>query len=121
MFFRKAETPSIDRRRSLAGIPVLNRGVRRIDGENDTLVLGVPVARRAGFLARFQPAVTDKRIRLDEVGSFVVRQIDGERNMMAIIEALIARYGLNRREAELSTVDFMKSLIRKQAVSIVIQ
>ena len=121
MFFRKTEKPSIDRRQSLEGIPVLNPGVATDEREDHTLVLRVPAARGQGFLARFQPEVIEKQIKLDAVGSFVVRQIDGRRNVFAIVEALIGRYKLNRREAELSCVEFLRSLAQRRAISIAIK
>lgn len=113
-----AQPRSLDRRRSLGGVPVLNAGVELAERGDGTLLLVLNIPRRKGWLARFQPRVTQKRIGLDELGTFVIRQINGERTVMQIIEAFTARFATNRREAELSTVDFLKSLVRRQAVSI---
>ena len=125
MFFgfsdRKQPPPPIDRRLSLAGVPVVNPGVRADHSRPGETVLTIPLHRGGGWLARFQPAIMERTVRLDELGSFVCGLIDGQMTTQAIIDAFIARYRVNRREAELSCVEFLKSLARKQAISIVIR
>jgi len=108
----------MDRRQSLAAIPALNEEVRVEAQDDGRVMLYVPVRRRAGFLARFQPAVMEKRIRLEELGSFVFGQIDGRRTTQDIIEAFLVRYQTNRREAELSTAEFLRSLVVRNVVSL---
>ena len=120
---RRQRPPPIDRRRSLAGVPVLNPNaeIRETTG-GDTVVLTVTHRRPdRGWFARFLPAVFERKHRLDELGTFVVRQIDGERTTLAIIEAFVERFHVTRREAELSTVQFLKSLAERQTISIAIK
>jgi len=109
----------LDRRRSLEAIPVVNGGVKAADGPAG-LVLKVIVLRGSGFLARFQPAVMERRVELDEIGSFVFRLIDGKRTALDIVDAFVERYRTNRREAELSCVEFLKSLVRRHVISIAV-
>ena len=117
---RKSTPPKIDRRQSLAGIPMLNSGVRIDPGaERDSLV--VTLRRGSGFLARFQPAVMERVIKLDELGTFVLRQIDGRRTVLSIVDAFTDRFRTNRRESELSTVTFLRSLAERRAISIIIK
>lgn len=118
---RKRKTPPLDRRRSLAAIPVLNEGVRSAANEAGHVVVRVTLKRGRGFLARFQPALMERTVKLDELGSFVFKQIDGQRTTQDIIEAFMARYRPNRREAELSTVDFLKSLAKRGVISVVVK
>ena len=115
----KAEAPTIDRRRSLEGIPTVNEGasVTTTDAGTDTIT--ITVKRGHGFLARFQPPVMERRVRLDELGTFVFRQIDGRRDARAIVALFVARYRVNRREAELSCIQFLKMLAGRQVISIV--
>ena len=120
MFGRQKE-PTIDRRRSLDGIPVVNRGVTAQDVPPDRVSLVVRSPRGSGLLARFQPPVLERNIRLDALGAFVFRQIDGERSVRGIIDLFVERYRANRREAELSTVSFLRSLAERRAISIVIK
>lgn len=119
-FQRKHIPPPIDRRQSLAGIPVLNPGVRIDPGEERDIVV-VKLQRGKGFWSRFQPAVMERTIKLDELGTYVLRQIDGRRPVLAIVDAFTARFKLNRRESELSTVTFLRSLAERRAISIIIK
>jgi hypothetical protein len=109
---------SLDRRQSLAGIPALNEGVSCLEGANGDTLLSVMMRRRGDFLGRFQPARWERKVQLDSVGSFVLAQINGERSVLEITEILIARHKVNRREAELSTVAFLKSLLERNIISI---
>jgi hypothetical protein len=120
MFGRQKE-PVIDRRQSLDGIPVVNRGVTVEDVPPDRLNLVVRTPRGSGLLARFQPPVLERNIKLDALGTFVFRQIDGERDVRGIIGIFAERYRANRREAELSTVAFLRSLAERRVISIVIK
>ena len=117
----RVKAPPLGRRQSLEGIPVLNDGVT-VDGrEPDRLVLTIRVRRGTGYLSRFQPPVMERTVKLDELGSFVFRQVDGRRNARDIVGQFVKRYRTNRREAELSTVAFLKSLVARGALSIVIK
>ena len=119
----KAKPPVINREQSLAGIPMVNEGVRAQPREGDAarLELVIRLRRGGGFLARFMPPTLERRVKLDELGSFVFQQIDGQRNVREMVDAFLARYRVNRREAELSTVEFIRSLAQRQAISIVIR
>jgi hypothetical protein len=110
----------VDRRESLQGIPAVNDGVTA-DEESGRVVLTVQFPRGRGLLARFQPPVLERRVKLDEVGSFVFRLIDNQRTTWGIIEAFMARYRTNRREATLSVVEFLKSLAVRGVISILIR
>ena len=74
-----------------------------------------------GFMARFQPPVQVRRVELDELGTFVVGQIDGARDVLEIVNAFTTRFKVNRREAELSVVEFLKSLVQRHLISIAIK
>ena len=116
----KRESP-IDRRRSLEGVPVLNPGVNLVDEEDGRVILSIPLPRGRGFFARFQPPVSERRVRLDEIGTFVVGLIDGERPVLALIDAFVERHRVSRREAELSIAEFLKSLIKRDAISVAVK
>jgi len=111
----------LDRRQSLAGIPVFNNDVRVMNAENHKLTLEVTLRRGSGFLDRFRPAEMTRTVKLDELGTFVVSQIDGTRNVLDIINAFKTQYQTNQRETELSVVAFLKSLAERSAISIVIK
>ncbi|MCA1808452.1 MAG: PqqD family protein [Lentisphaerae bacterium] len=112
----------VDRRQSLEAVPVMNQGVR-FEDEQDTgrVVITVRQQRGNGFLARFQPPFIERTVRLDELGSFVFKRIDNQRSTLRIIEDFAGRYRVNRREATLSTVEILKSLVKRGIISIAIK
>jgi hypothetical protein len=105
----------------LEGIPVLNEQVTWADDETGRLVVNVKTKRRSGLVGRFQPPVMERNVRLDEIGSFVFKLINNERNTLEIINLFLGKYRVNRREAMLSVVDFLKSLVKRGIISIVIR
>ena len=111
--FGKKETvvhPSVNVMEALQSIPALNPNV--------TFEECVPVQRRKGFWGRFQMPVSTHRIRLDEIGAFVVSQINGERTVQELIDAFAGKYRVGGREAKLCMADFLKSLAGRNVISI---
>ena len=119
--FNRQEKTQIDRRQSLDGIPVLNEQISCENDKTGRLVVNIKLKRGNGFLARFQPPVLERNVRLDEIGGFVFKLIDNQRSTLEIINMFLSKYCVNRREATLSVVDFLKSLIKRGVVSIVIK
>jgi len=117
---RRKKRQPIDRRRSLESIPAVNEGVTAHENDGGELVLVVSLERGTGLLARFQPPVMEKRVKLDELGAFVFQQIDGKRTTREIIDAFASHYRVNHREAELSCVQFLKSLVTRRVISILV-
>jgi hypothetical protein len=102
-------------------VPVINSGVEVRYNDQGNAVLLLKVKRGSGFLSRFQPPVLEKRVKLDRLGTFVLKQIDGKTSTKQIIEQFIKIYRTNRREAYLSTVSFLKSLAGRGAISILVK
>lgn len=122
MFGTKKNAIQISRRQSLAAVPVVNNGVDLDKRDDGSVLVRITVMRpTGGLLSRFQPASFERCIKLDELGSFVLGQIDGKRTVLEIIESFVARFGTNRREAELSTVEFLKTLVKRRVLSLVIK
>ncbi len=111
----------IDRARSLDSVPVINQGVEIERDKVGNMIIRVKVQRGTNFLSRFQPPVMIKTVKLDEIGSFVLDQVDGKATVLKILENFIARFRTNRRETELSTVDFFKSLMQKGIISMAVK
>jgi len=116
------DKPRPDRRRSLAGVPVFNDNVEIDRSDPEKWVLTMVTRRRQGkFSARFLPATSSRRLELDELGSVVVRLIDGNRDVKQIISEFQQQYNLNRRESELSVVEFLKALVGRGIIAIAIK
>ncbi|MFH1732398.1 MAG: PqqD family protein [Planctomycetota bacterium] len=118
---RKREKNSVDRRRSLAGVPVFHDNVEIIGGDEGNITLKVQVRRGYGFLERFRPPVTERKYELDEFGTFVVRQVRKRKNVLAIIRAFERRFGMSHRESELGVVAFVKMLMKRNVLSVVVE
>ena len=119
-WFTSKRKPPLDRRQSLNGIPVLHEDVSIATGEKGNAVITIRLKRGRGLLARFQPPVMERVLRLDELGTFVLQQVDGKTSTRDIVERFVAHYKTNRREAELSAVEFLKSLAQRGVLSIAI-
>ncbi len=118
-FFSRNKKYTIDRSQSLESIPVHNEGVSHIE-QDGRIVIKVRTRPRNRLLARFQPPVRERVVKLDALGSFVYKQIDNQKTAHQIIEAFIRQYKTNRREATLSTVEFLKLLAARGVISIVV-
>ena len=79
------------------------------------------VVRRKPFRSRLieavAPVVRERRIELDEVGTAVWNMLDGRRSVREVIERFSEEFGVNRREAEVSVLDFLKSLMGRGLLS----
>ena len=119
-YFAPQKSKGLDREESLNAIPVVNSGVKIIEERKDGIVLSVLVKRGDGFFSKFQPPVMLKQLELDMLGMYVFKLIDGKNTAMDIINSFVKEFKVNRREAELSCVEFLKSLIRRHVISIVV-
>ena len=117
---KKTEPPVLDRERSLAGIPVRHPAIQTRRTATGGMVVTARFPRGRGLLSRFAPPMLEHRVELDDLGAFVMEHIDGKRSVLDIIGAFNERFSLNRREAELSTVAFIRKLAQRRLVSIVI-
>ncbi|MBQ9366742.1 MAG: PqqD family protein [Victivallales bacterium] len=116
--FGKQEQATIDRREALASIPALVPGVTLEEGDDGRVTAVVTSRRPDGFWARFMSRTMTKRVRLDEIGTYVIRQIDGVRTVKDLVEAFASAYRVNRREAELCMAEFLKSLVQRNIIAI---
>ena len=64
------------------------------------------------------PAGATKTFELDAIGAFVWRHCDGRYTVQQIIRKLAAEYRLNLREAEVPTVQFLRTLARKGLIGL---
>ncbi len=81
--------------------------------------LTVPL-KPAGWAARFLrvPANVTKTFELDELGKLVWDACDGRTSVRQVIRKLAGRYHLNEREAEVATLAFLRTLMRKGLIGI---
>jgi hypothetical protein len=81
--------------------------------------LTVPL-KPGGWAARFLrvPKTITKTFELDELGKLVWDACDGRTSVRDVIRTLANRYDLNEREAEVATLTFLRTLMRKGLIGI---
>lgn len=82
------------------------------------IVLVVPRKddKMTNFLARVLQAPGEKRIELDEFGSAIWEKCDGTRTVEELARFTSTTYKLNRRQAEVSVMAFMKMLSQRRLI-----
>ena len=63
----------------------------------------------------------EKKISLDEVGSYVWDLCDGKNDVRTIIKLFAKKYKLNRKEAELSMLTYLRQLAKKGLIGLAIR
>ena len=119
--FKQRKKQRVDRRQSLAGIPVLHQNVTLVEETDETVTIKLRVPRGNTILDRLRPPGMVRSYELDEFGSFVIRQLDGRKTVIDIIRIFEQRFRLSHREAELGVVAFFKMLMKRQVLSVVIE
>ncbi len=118
-FFWQREKASLDRRQSLACVPVLNTGVELAWTADGKAWLQAERTHAApSWMDRFRPRVDHRRYELDEFGGFVVGLMDGRRTVLEIIDHFQEAFGMSRRESELGVVAFVKMLMQRSLLSV---
>src|SRR6185437_11149261 len=72
--------------------------------------------KMTNFLARVLQAPEEKRIELDEFGSAIWEKCDGTRTVEELARFTSTTYKLNRRQAEVSVMAFMKMLSQRRLI-----
>ncbi len=113
---KKQPLPTIPRAEALNMVPVRNEEVSETSIDGDLIQLSYPLAIKPWFgkLAE-KVGMWDKRpmikhLELDEMGTFVWQQIDGENSVRQIAQEFTIHYEVQAREAELSVTAFIKTI-----------
>lgn len=119
---RKEDVPDLNREQAFGARPVLNQMIS-IDYDADgNAILSIPRKRTKMIkrLAKVFSIPPYKKIELDELGTFVVDLCDGDHTVREIIDGFAEHFQLNRREAEVSMINFLKTLAKKGIVAFVL-
>ena len=121
MFRRKG--PQLTRQQSLNAIPVRNRiiEVRRESGGTAVLVLKRSKSRRVRLIAKLFYVPEERKIALDELGTYVWDLCDGRTPVKKIISLFASKHKLGRKEAEVSVVEYMKQLTKKGLLGLMVE
>ncbi len=119
-----ARKPSLPREKSLVLKPVRNPAVQweRNPPEDDDvpgrMVLRVPIktGRMTRMLTRVLSMPDSKTIELDEFGGGVWEMCDGRHTVEQLVGHTCQSYQLNRRQAEVSVMAFMRMLLERRLI-----
>ena len=117
MFRRKNKPPAVTREQSLAMRPLrMTDAAMDVDaGGNGKLRVPMRPTRIASFLGAKIPA-RQKTFEFDAVGVYLWDQLDGKTSVEQLIRRIGKQYRLELRQAEASTVAFLKTLMEKGLV-----
>lgn len=120
MFGLKGKSKAPDRGALMAAIVVRNKLVRA-----EPIAAGVRLkaplkdSKLRAWLARGESR-SEKIFELDALGAFTWECIDGRRTVEAIVRRFAEEKKVNLREAEVAVVEFLRMLVRRNLVGLVV-
>ena len=117
---RKRRPQAVSREMILSAIPVRNPACdwQQVSGEEVRITLHRREDWRGRLVAVFFPAAETRKVQLDEIGSAIWAMCDGENSVSVISRVLSEKYGLERKEAEVSLLAYLNILLRKRMVAL---
>ncbi len=99
---------------------VVERKVGWEDGQNDMAVLLIPKFRKWPLAKWLQPRLKKPhiRVKLDEIGSFVWKQLDGRKTFALIAQAMREHFGEKAEPAEDRLKKFLLTLRNNKFVEL---
>jgi coenzyme PQQ synthesis protein D (PqqD) len=121
--FATRKPSKLNRDAMLSSRPARNEAV---DWEtNDRGEVRITVTRQESWKIRLLSKLfyipKKRRITLDEVGTEIWQMCNGRTSVGQMIESLSEKYQLNRKEAEVSLLDYLKTLAQKRFVGFMVQ
>lgn len=128
-FQRKKKKPEavskpISRKEALSFRPVRNQDVSEDIQPNGIIRLSYPLTLKPWFgnwaqkLGKWDGRPMIKVLELDEMGCLAWSMMDGSNTAQQIVDAFVAEYGLQPKEAELSVTAFIKELGRRGIIGL---
>lgn len=113
----------MSREQSLSARPVLHQLVTIQRNEEGLAMLSVPHKRTSTvrWICKAFKIPPYKRIELDELGTYTVELCDGMHTVAEIIAGFAQKFGLNRREAEVSMVSYLQALAKRGIISFAVR
>ena len=113
MMFRSLK-PAVTKAQMLAARPARLVDAEPVAVSDTSWRLTVPLVN-SGWTGRLLrvPTGATKTFELDPLGKFVWDTCDGRASVRQVIVRLAKRYNLNEREAEVATVAFLHTLVKK--------
>ncbi|MXW78497.1 MAG: PqqD family protein [Gemmatimonadetes bacterium] len=119
----KNKGPKLSRAAMLASRPTRNESLRWENNDNGEVQVSIKRQDtwKVRLLSKFFYIPRQRKITLDEVGSEVWRMCNGRNSVGRMIEELSDKYQLNRKEAEVSLLQYLKTLGQKRFIGFVLE
>lgn len=116
--FRKKKAPPLQRRDLLLARPVRNTRLEWQEMDDGEVMISIPRRKSwwVGMMSKLFYVPSKHTVVLDKIGSWVWTRCDGEYTVHALIDSLRLRYKLEHKEAEVSTLTYLKQLMEKGLV-----
>lgn len=120
-FFRK-KPPSLPRRELLRSKPVRNSKLTWEENSDHEAVLAIPRRRTwwLNLVARVFYVPSKRTVVLDKIGSQLWLMCDGQHTVDQVINKIREQYKLERKEAEVSTLTYLKQLMEKGLIGLAV-
>jgi hypothetical protein len=124
VFKRKSHDVGMTRAEALKFAPVRSTRIQESHLESGEIILSYPVdikpwidriAKRFGVK---ESKPIEKKLQLDEFGTVVWEQINGERSVRQIIQWFAKKYQLHTKEAEVSVTRFLRELGKRGLIGL---
>lgn len=117
---RRARPGQLPREALLGAVPRKNPAVQWRELDSDRILVVYETADKAvvAWVKRFLAVSSVAELLLDEVGSKVVRRIDGRATVAQLIGFVADEFRLSRKEAEVALLKYLDSLARRNLVGL---
>ena len=124
-FFKRKEKkktqPTIPRDVLLRSKLVRNPNVKWDKRDDGSILLRIPLPKqKPGLFSGFIKQPEEKKIQLDEIGGYVWELSDGTKTVDEVINLLAEKFKLHRREIEASFMVYLKTLMQKRLVGLIL-
>ncbi len=119
--FRK-KSPQLPRKDLLRSKPVRNGRLTCEENSDGEIVLGIPRRKTwwINTMSRVFYVPSRRTVVLDKIGSFLWGLCDGQNTVDHVIATIRNEYKLERKEAEISTLTYLKQLTEKGLIGLAV-
>jgi len=120
---KKPPDLGLKRENILEAIPLRNATIKWEENDEGEVSIVIPPKDKTWvkIITKIFMIPGKRVVVLDEIGSFVWMQCDGEHTIKDIINSLTGKYRLTRKEAEVSLINYMRTLGKRGMLGFAIQ
>ncbi len=110
----------LNRREMFECRPIRHPSLDWEKNQREEVIIEIPLKKNfwARLLTKFFFLPERKKINLDRIGSEVWMLCDGKNTVRNIVKILRKRYNLSRKEAEVSTLEYLRRLTQKGIIGL---